>query len=78
MKGRPAAAKGMVACAAISMPLMLIFHSAPTRVIGVLTLFGFIVFGVFAVAEPVFLQPEDGAESDAAAGGVSEKARGAE
>ena len=49
----------MAACAAISLPLMLIFDSAPTRVIGVLTLFGFIVCGVFAIAHPDFLTPAE-------------------
>ncbi len=64
----------MLACAAISVPLMLVFESAPTRVIGVLTLFGFIVFGVFAIAEPQFLTRDAEPETDAGERGVSGQA----
>jgi len=45
----------MVASAAVSLPLMLIFESTITRAVGVAALFVFIVAGVFAIADPAFL-----------------------
>jgi uncharacterized membrane protein YfcA len=42
----------MLACAGIGVPLMVVFESAPTRIIGVLSLFAFIVSGVFLIADP--------------------------
>jgi hypothetical protein len=40
---------------------MFLFESTPTRVIGVLALFTFIVSGVFAVADPAFIAADDDA-----------------
>jgi hypothetical protein len=42
----------MLACAVIGVPVMVLFESAPTRIIGVLSLFGFIISGVFLIADP--------------------------
>lgn len=53
----------MLVSFAVGAVLMLIFDSAPTRVVGVLALFAFIVAGVFLVAHPAFLERED--EGDA-------------
>jgi hypothetical protein len=49
----------MVASAAVSLPLMLIFESTITRVVGVVALFVFIVAGVFAIADPAFLDLDE-------------------
>jgi hypothetical protein len=42
----------MLACAVVGVPVMVLFESAPTRIIGVLSLFGFIISGVFLIADP--------------------------
>jgi hypothetical protein len=42
----------MLACAVVGVPIMVLFESAPTRIIGVLSLFGFIISGVFLIADP--------------------------
>jgi hypothetical protein len=42
----------MLACALVGVPVMVLFESAPTRIIGVLSLFGFIISGVFLIADP--------------------------
>jgi hypothetical protein len=42
----------MLACAVVGVPVMILFESAPTRIIGVLSLFGFIISGVFLIADP--------------------------
>ena len=42
----------MLACLGVGVPLMVLFESAPTRIIGVLSLFAFIVSGVFLIADP--------------------------
>lgn len=42
---------------AIAVVLMLVFEETLTRVIGVLALFGFVVAGVFAIADHEFLDP---------------------
>ena len=50
----------MIASAVVAVPLMIIFESPVTRVIGVLGLVAFIVSGVFVIADPVFLEEEGG------------------
>lgn len=49
----------MLACAGVAVPLMVVFEAPVTRIIGVLGLFGFIVCGVFLIADPAFLAGED-------------------
>ena len=49
----------MFAMLGIGMLLMLIFEHWVTRVIGVTTLFAFIVSGVFLIADPAFLAADD-------------------
>ena len=49
----------MMGGAAVGLPLMLIFESTITRVVGVLALLAFIVAGVFAIADPAFLDTEE-------------------
>jgi hypothetical protein len=49
----------MLANLAVGMVLMLVFHAGITRVVGVLTLFAFIVSGVFLIADPNFLGEEE-------------------
>ena len=49
----------MFACLGIGMLLMLLFEHWVTRVVGVTTLFAFIVSGVFLIADPAFLAAED-------------------
>jgi hypothetical protein len=49
----------MLACLVVGLGLMLAFESAITRVLGLLALFGFIVIGVFLIADPAFLAAED-------------------
>jgi NADH:ubiquinone oxidoreductase subunit 6 (subunit J) len=44
---------------AVGLPLMLIFESPLTRIAGVLSLFAFIVSGVFLIADPDFLGADD-------------------
>ena len=58
MKGRGRAFVVMVAAFAVALPLMIVFDSPVTRVLGVLGLFTFIVAGVFAIADPAFLDEE--------------------
>ena len=36
---------------------MVVFEQTITRVVGVLALFGFVVAGAFAIADPAFLDP---------------------
>ena len=49
----------MLGCLGLGMSLMLIFEHWTTRVVGVVTLFAFIVSGVFLIADPAFLAAED-------------------
>jgi hypothetical protein len=49
-----------IACLVVGLVAMLGFEYPLTRVIGVLALFAFIVGGVFAIADPVFLDEDDG------------------
>jgi hypothetical protein len=49
----------MFAMLGVGMLLMLIFEHWTTRVVGVTTLFAFIVSGVFLIADPAFLAQED-------------------
>ena len=50
----------MIASAAVAVPLMIIFDSPITRIVGVLGLITFIVSGVLVIADPAFLEQEDG------------------
>jgi hypothetical protein len=50
----------MLGCFAAGVVLMVGFEHAITRVLGVLALFAFIVSGVFVIADPEFLEREDG------------------
>ena len=49
----------MLGCLGLGMLLMLIFEHWTTRVVGVVTLFAFIVSGVFLIADPAFLGADD-------------------
>jgi hypothetical protein len=52
---RPARAAPALALLAVGAITLLLFDSTATRVIGVLALFGFVVAGVFAIADPRWL-----------------------
>jgi hypothetical protein len=49
----------MFACLGLGLLLMLIFDAWVTRVVGVVSLFAFIVSGVFLIADPAFLAAGD-------------------
>jgi hypothetical protein len=49
-----------IACLVVGLVAMFGFEYPLTRIIGVLALFAFIVGGVFAIADPVFLDEDDG------------------
>jgi hypothetical protein len=49
----------MLASLVIGLVLMLVFHAPVTRILGVAALFTFIVSGVFAIADPAHLGPEE-------------------
>jgi hypothetical protein len=49
----------MFASLAIGLVLMLAFHAPVTRIVGVAALFTFIVSGVFLIADPAFLGPDE-------------------
>ena len=51
--------KLMFACLILGLPLMLLFENTFTRIAGVLLCLGFIVSGVFAIANPEDLGRED-------------------
>jgi hypothetical protein len=53
----------MLASLAIGMVLMLVFHAPVTRIVGVAALFAFIVSGVFLIADPEFLGPDEHADA---------------
>ena len=42
----------MIACLVLGLPLMLLFENTFTRIAGVLLCLGFIVAGVFGIANP--------------------------
>jgi hypothetical protein len=56
---RPRLLAPMLAFLAVGVPLMVLFESALTRVIGIACLFGFIVTGVFAIADPAFIDDDE-------------------
>ena len=56
---RGAAFALMLASAAVGVPVMLIFHSSIARIVGVAALAIFIVAGVFAIADPAFLDTDE-------------------
>ncbi len=49
----------MMGSIALALPLMLIFEHPVTRVFGVVFCFTFILAGVFAIADPSFLEADD-------------------
>ena len=49
----------MLASLAIGLALMLVFEATLTRILGVTALFAFIVSGVFLIADPAFLGPDE-------------------
>jgi hypothetical protein len=49
----------------VGVVLMVLFHEPITRIVGVTALFTFIVSGVFLIAAPDFLGPEDDPPPDA-------------
>jgi len=51
--------KWILAAALVGVVLMVAFESPLTRVLGLLCLFGFIVGGVFLIADPKFLAEEE-------------------
>jgi hypothetical protein len=51
--------KWILAAAAVGFVLMFFFESPLTRALGLLCLFGFIVGGVFLIADPVALGKEE-------------------
>lgn len=50
---------------AAAVGFMLLSEDAITRVVGVLALFGFVVAGAFAIADPGFLDPDADVDADA-------------
>ena len=50
----------MLASLVIGLALMLPFEAPVTRFLGVVALFGFIVSGVFLIADPAFLGGDEG------------------
>ena len=49
---------------ALAVGFMLLSEDAITRVVGVLALFGFVVAGAFAIADPAFLDPDADLDAD--------------
>jgi hypothetical protein len=49
----------MFTCLGAGLLLMLLFEAWLTRLVGVAALFAFIVSGVFLIADPAFLAPDD-------------------
>jgi hypothetical protein len=49
----------MLASLAVGLVLMLGYHAPVTRIVGVSALFAFIVSGVFLIADPAFLGPDE-------------------
>ena len=54
----------LVACLLAGAVLMVAFEAPVTRVLGLLCLFGFIVGGVFLIADPAFLGEEEDARRE--------------
>jgi hypothetical protein len=54
----------MLTSAAVGVIVMVLFEYPLTRVIGVAALFAFIVSGVFLIADPAFLGPDEDAGGD--------------
>ena len=49
----------MMGAIALALPLMLLFESPYTLAVGVVLLFTFVVAGVFAIADPAFLEADE-------------------
>ena len=62
---------------AVAVVFMLVFEAPIPRLIGVLALFGFVIAGVFAIADHDFLEPEvdapDSAIDEGAAAGTGRR-----
>ena len=58
-QGRDARFFVMMGSIALAVPLMLLFDTLLTRLLGVALLFTFVVAGVFAIADHEFLAEED-------------------
>jgi prepilin signal peptidase PulO-like enzyme (type II secretory pathway) len=58
-QGRDARFFVMMGSIALAVPLMLLFDTLLTRLVGVALLFTFVVAGVFAIADHEFLAEED-------------------
>jgi hypothetical protein len=58
----------MLGSLAIGLVLMLVFHAPVTRIVGMTALFAFIVSGVFLIADPAFLGPDEDLRSLEAGG----------
>ncbi len=58
-QGRDARFFVMMGSIALAVPLMLLFDTLLTRLVGVALLFTFVVAGVFAIADHEFLSEED-------------------
>jgi energy-converting hydrogenase Eha subunit C len=48
-----------IACFALGALIMLLFEAPLARIVGVALLFGFVVAGVFLVADPAFLDRDE-------------------
>ena len=55
-----------LACFVVGIGLMIPFEALVTRIIGVTALFAFIVSGVFLIADPAFLGPDEDVRSQEA------------
>jgi hypothetical protein len=53
-----------LACFVVGVTLMIGFEATITRILGIAALFGFIVSGVFAIADPAALAEDDPATDE--------------
>jgi preprotein translocase subunit SecD len=59
MSPRPPLAYAAIAALIVGFLLLVLFHAWFTRAFGVLALFAGVLTGVFAIADPAFLEQED-------------------
>ena len=64
MSRRSPLAVAMVACFVVGIALMIPFEATLTRVLGVAALLGFVVCGVFLIADPRALADDDEPHGD--------------
>ena len=69
MRTRGPLATLMLVSFAVGMALMILFEATLTRVLGMAALTTFMVTGVFLVADPAMLAPEQDEHRDAGGGG---------